>query len=162
MIEHMRDCKDAVMILASKWKYEDMVIDRKDMLRDYSTREVHVREWPNSLVGNGYRFKATRAEGRSGEMSDWRFWKTESNCLLQWRTGIGKEGWDNHRFVITTFGKEPVVERLPVNKFFSNPLEPTDGEMMMFMMLYPEVIPALAGMKNIGPWIWEWKKRANR
>lgn len=144
-------CVEALKLLTNKWKYDDLVEDgrrsqefiRQPFCRD--TRYSMVKGPLGEIELTGFSYRATDADQRKKKMSDWRLWKQTGNGMVQWRTGIGKgEYWDNHRLIVVTYnGSEPNINRIPVSKFFKDPLNPQHGEMLVFLLAYPELADEL-------------------
>lgn len=144
-------CVEALKLLTNKWKYDDLVEDgrrsqefiRQPFCRD--TRYSMVKGPLGQMELTGFSYRATDADPRKKKMSDWRLWKQTGNGMVQWRTGIGKgEYWDNHRLIVVTYnGGEANINRIPVSKFFKDPLNPQHGEMLVFLLAYPELAEEL-------------------
>lgn len=140
-------CVHAVRNLATRWKFEDLVEDpkRKHLLLIEDTR---ICGGEGNLVETSHKvhFRTQTPKSRVGEpkgMPDWRMWFNTPSCMIQWRTGRDKDGWDNHRLVVTTFSKEAVVSRIPLGKFFKDPTNPSHLETQLLVMAYPELLDNL-------------------
>lgn len=144
-------CIEALKLLTNNWKYDDLVSDKvraqEFILRPFcgTTRHSVAISPFGDLDPTGFSYRSTDADPKKKKMSDWRLWKQTGNGMVQWRTGLGKgEYWDNHRLIIVTHnGGEANIDRVPVSKFFKDPLEPQEGEMMVFLMTYPELAEEL-------------------
>jgi hypothetical protein len=132
----------ALNVLTSRWKFEDLANDpkRRHLLQWYDTKTMSGESNPEILtLGKKLNYRSVKPVSKIAGDPDWRIWFNTPTHMLQWRTGRGKEGWDNHRLVITTFGKKSIVDRLPLRKLFKDPSDPKEGEVMLLLMMYPEL-----------------------
>lgn len=131
----MSKIKDVVETLANDWNWQavsehpvrrQLIINRKG-----SGLNVRVPTGPNFAVGFSFRH-----EEKNGDLRIW----TKSNCgLLQWRTDLVK----GDRLVYVPFTNVSRTERLPLAEIFMDPQNVDEDEVLMFEVLYPDLLDLL-------------------
>lgn len=128
----MSKIKDVVETLANDWNWDTVAKHpaRRQLLNGtLASGDLTVR-LPNGI---GFTF---RHEKKNGDLRIW----TKSNCgLLQWRSDPKK----GDRLVYVPFGGENRTERLPLAEIFMDPKLVDEDEVMMFEVLYPDLLDLL-------------------
>lgn len=128
----MSKIKDVVETLANDWNWH-VVADhpaRRPLLNgSIPSGDLRIR-LPS---GVGFTF---RHEKKNGDLRIW----TKSNCgLLQWRSDPKK----GDRLVYVPFGGQNRTERLPLAEIFMDPKSVDEDEVLMFEVLYPDLMDLL-------------------
>lgn len=129
----MSKIKDVIERLARDWSWKSVKNDpvRRQIITKLEGKfgglTVEVPTGPNTV-----REFILRHEKKNGDL---RLWTKSISGLLQWRTCPIK----GDRLVYHGFGRGD-TDRLPIEEIFLDTHNVDEGEVLMFEMLYPEIV----------------------